>query len=81
MVMGAGTVKGVGMVRRRWMRWRGWWLRLRTAEADRGMTTAEYAVGTVATCALAMVFYKVVTSGTVAELLQGALEKAFDVRV
>ncbi|WP_418361460.1 DUF4244 domain-containing protein [Streptomyces gilvosporeus] len=45
------------------------------------MATAEYALGTVASCALAAVLYKVVTSGTVAGLLQGALEKAFHVRL
>ncbi|ARF56661.1 hypothetical protein B1H19_23050 [Streptomyces gilvosporeus] len=60
---------------------RRWWHRLRTAGADRGMATAEYALGTVASCALAAVLYKVVTSGTVAGLLQGALEKAFHVRL
>lgn len=32
---------------------------------DRGMTTAEYAVGIIAAVALAGVLYKVVTSGTV----------------
>ncbi|MFJ9415311.1 DUF4244 domain-containing protein [Streptomyces sp. NPDC101227] len=55
---------------------RRWWMRLRTTERDRGMVTAEYAIGTLAACALAAVLYKVVTSGVVADLLQGVLEKA-----
>ncbi|MEU9111166.1 DUF4244 domain-containing protein [Streptomyces sp. NPDC048483] len=59
---------------------RRWWLRLRTAEADRGMATAEYAMGTLAACAVAAVLYKVVTSGVMAELLQAALKRAFDVQ-
>ncbi|MFG2139023.1 DUF4244 domain-containing protein [Streptomyces sp. NPDC048650] len=61
------------MVRRRWRR-------VRAAKADRGMATAEYAVCTLAACALAAVLYKVVTSGKVAALLQGALEKAIGVQ-
>ncbi|MEU5017562.1 DUF4244 domain-containing protein [Streptomyces angustmyceticus] len=47
---------------------------------DRGMTTAEYAVGTLAACALAAVLYKVVTSGPVKALLQAALERAINVQ-
>ena len=39
----------------------------RTAEA--GMSTAEYAVGTVAACAFAAVLYKVVTGGSVVTAL------------
>jgi hypothetical protein len=46
-----------------------------TGEA--GMSTAEYAVGTVAACAFAAVLYKVVTGGSVVgalgELVQSAL--------
>ena len=46
-----------------------------TAEA--GMSTAEYAVGTVAACAFAAVLYQVVTGGSVVaamgELVQSAL--------
>ena len=42
-----------------------------------GMSTAEYAVGTVAACAFAAVLYKVVTGGSVvtalADLVQSAL--------
>ncbi|MEU5210265.1 DUF4244 domain-containing protein [Streptomyces sp. NPDC020742] len=54
-----------------------WWTRLRRAASDdRGMTTAEYAMGTLAACALAVVLYRVVTSGTVKALLQSLFEKA-----
>ncbi|WP_448614420.1 DUF4244 domain-containing protein [Modestobacter sp. URMC 112] len=52
------------------------WTRVQdTAEA--GMSTAEYAVGTVAACAFAAVLYQVVTGGSVVaalgELVQSAL--------
>jgi hypothetical protein len=44
---------------------------------EAGMSTAEYAVGTVAACAFAAVLYKVVTGGSVVtalgELVQSAL--------
>jgi hypothetical protein len=39
--------------------------RVRADAADAGMTTAEYAVGTVAACGFAAVLYAVVTSGAV----------------
>ncbi len=58
-----------GQLARRWARVQG------TAEA--GMSTAEYAVGTVAACAFAAVLYQVVTGGSVVgalgELVQSAL--------
>ncbi|MFE9143993.1 DUF4244 domain-containing protein [Streptomyces tubercidicus] len=44
------------------------------------MITAEYAVGTLAACALAAVLYKVVTSGPVQALLRSALERAINVQ-
>ena len=40
------------------------WTRLRT-ESEAGMSTAEYAVGTVAACAFAAVLYRVVTGESV----------------
>ncbi|QLE76167.1 DUF4244 domain-containing protein [Streptomyces rectiverticillatus] len=46
------------------------------AGAEAGMSTAEYAVGTVAACALAAVLYKVVTSGAVSAALQGLIGRA-----
>jgi anti-sigma-K factor RskA len=41
-----------------------------------GMTTAEYAVGTLAACAFAAVMYEVVTSGAVRSLVLGLVTKA-----
>ncbi|MGW3248589.1 DUF4244 domain-containing protein [Streptomyces sp. NPDC001070] len=51
--------------------------RCRTCE--RGMTTAEYAVGTLAACGFAAVLYKVVTSGAVSSALTGLIKRALDV--
>ncbi|MEV6103092.1 DUF4244 domain-containing protein [Streptomyces sp. NPDC051940] len=51
----------------------------RLADDDRGMTTSEYAVGTIAAVAFAAVLYKVVTSGAVSGALQGIVERALDV--
>ena len=50
---------------------RGRWARLQAA-GEAGMSTAEYAVGTVAACAFAAVLYRVVTGGSVVDAL-GAL--------
>ena len=52
--------------------------RLQTLQADRdaGMTTAEYAVGTVAACGFAGVLWAVVHSDAVARLMQGVVERA-----
>jgi hypothetical protein len=47
-----------------------------TGEA--GMTTAEYAVGTLAACGFAAVLYKVVTSGVVSSALSGLIKRALD---
>ncbi|KIQ62789.1 membrane protein [Kitasatospora griseola] len=57
------------------------WLRhrYRTMAAgppDAGMSTAEYAIGTVAACAFAAVLYKVVTSDTVSGALSEILDRA-----
>ncbi|MEU7180903.1 DUF4244 domain-containing protein [Streptomyces celluloflavus] len=59
---------------------RRWGARLRAAGADRGMTTAEYAMGTLAACAFAAVLYKVVTSGAVQALLRSVVQRALDVQ-
>lgn len=50
----------------------------RTA-VDDGMTTAEYAVGTVAACAFAALLYKVITSTQVLDLLTGVVSRALHV--
>jgi hypothetical protein len=41
-----------------------------------GMSTAEYAVGTIAACAFAALLYKVVTSTQVFDLLTGLVTRA-----
>ncbi|MEV6207438.1 DUF4244 domain-containing protein [Kitasatospora sp. NPDC051914] len=43
---------------------------------DAGMTTAEYAIGTVAACAFAAILYRVVTSGAVSGALGEILDRA-----
>jgi len=52
------------------------WARVRES-GEAGMSTAEYAVGTVAACAFAAVLYQVVTGGSVVgalgDLVQSAL--------
>ncbi|MGW2107922.1 DUF4244 domain-containing protein [Streptomyces sp. NPDC001948] len=50
------------------------------ARADSGMTTSEYAVGTIAACAFAAVLYKVVTSQPVMSALQALLKDALDAK-
>lgn len=46
---------------------------------ERGMTTAEYAVGTVAACGFGGILYKLLTSESVQSLLGSVIEKAFGV--
>jgi hypothetical protein len=47
--------------------------------SEQGMTTAEYAVGTVAACGFGGVLYKLLTSETVVELLTSVVRRAFDI--
>ncbi|KPC82037.1 MULTISPECIES: DUF4244 domain-containing protein [Streptomyces] len=54
--------------------------RARCRGLDRGMTTSEYAVGTIAACAFAAVLYKVVTSGAVLSALQSLIKDALDAK-
>ncbi|MFE7464886.1 DUF4244 domain-containing protein [Streptomyces sp. NPDC057499] len=58
------------------------WVRgmARRARSDDGMTTSEYAVGTIAACAFAAVLYKVVTSQPVMAALQSLLKEALDAK-
>jgi hypothetical protein len=56
--------------------WFGRRVRRCRAAADAGMSTAEYAVGTIAACGFAAVLYKIVTSGPVRTALTGVIEKA-----
>ncbi|MFC5665054.1 DUF4244 domain-containing protein [Kitasatospora misakiensis] len=69
---GRPPVRPVGRIRRA-VRRRG---RGRAGGSDAGMTTAEYAVGTLGACALAAGLYKVATSPAVLEALAGALDRA-----
>ncbi len=47
--------------------------------SEDGMSTAEYAVGTVAAAGFAGVLYKVITSGAVLELMRGIIARALKV--
>jgi hypothetical protein len=51
------------------------WAQVQAGEED-GMSTAEYAVGTVAACAFAAVLYKVVTGGSVVAALGDLVQSA-----
>ena len=59
-------------------RLRGRWARV-LATAEAGMSTAEYAVGTVAACAFAAVLYRVVTGGSVVTALGDLVDSALGV--
>ncbi|WP_438293156.1 DUF4244 domain-containing protein [Streptomyces sp. HUAS TT7] len=76
--MGAVINRQVGAMARRMRLWR---LALRRrARGDAGMTTSEYAVGTLAACAFAAILYKVVTSGGVVSALTQLITRALDVQ-
>ncbi len=51
--------------------------RLHGEDREAGMTTAEYAVGTVAACGFSGVLYKVITSPQVLGLMRDVIAKAF----
>ena len=55
---------------------RPWRRMLATAEA--GMSTAEYAVGTVAACAFAAVLYRVVTGDSIVSALDALVDRALN---
>jgi hypothetical protein len=50
----------------------------RRALSDVGMTSAEYAVGTVAACGFGGLLYKVLTSDATLGLLTQVISKAFE---
>ncbi|MFF4236259.1 DUF4244 domain-containing protein [Actinomadura geliboluensis] len=62
-------MRAMKMVMRRWSR----------MSADRGMSTAEYAVGTIAAAAFAGLLFKIVTSSQVRSLLLQIIEKALKI--
>ena len=46
-------------------------------EGEAGMSTAEYAIGTVAACGFAALLLKLLTGGEVADLLRSVVRHAF----
>lgn len=46
-------------------------------DAEAGMSTAEYAIGTVAACGFAALLLKLLTGGEVADLLRSVVRHAF----
>lgn len=50
---------------------------MQAGERQAGMTTAEYAVGTVAAAGFAGILYKVITSEAVLSLIKGVIGRAF----
>jgi hypothetical protein len=48
---------------------------------DSGMSTVEYAIGTLAAATLALVLYSLMSGGWVQGLLQSLLQRAFTVDV
>ncbi|MEU5859723.1 MULTISPECIES: DUF4244 domain-containing protein [unclassified Nonomuraea] len=58
-------------------RWRpSKWIACAVANRERGMSTAEYAVGTIAACAFAALLFKVVSSPEVQEMLKSLIDRA-----
>ena len=64
----SGTAGRRGALARRWA--------AAQAGGEEGMSTAEYAVGTVAACAFAAVLYQVVTGGSVVSALGDLVQSA-----
>ncbi|MFE5796637.1 DUF4244 domain-containing protein [Streptomyces sp. NPDC056503] len=65
----------------RWVRTalRGLWTARRAAlRTDTGMSTVEYALGTLTAAAVAAVLYKVMTGGSVSGALESLVTKALD---
>ncbi|MFI6321427.1 DUF4244 domain-containing protein [Nonomuraea sp. NPDC050556] len=52
--------------------------RCANSKAERGMSTAEYAVGTIAACAFAALLFKVVSSPEVQEMLSSLVNRALN---
>ncbi|MED7928285.1 DUF4244 domain-containing protein [Nonomuraea sp. LP-02] len=52
------------------------WLHYAATNRERGMSTAEYAVGTIAACAFAALLMKIVSGTEVADLLTGIISRA-----
>ena len=69
---GSALLVGMNLIERITRRARG----IRATARDLGMTTAEYAVGTVAAVAFAAVLYKVVRSPAVSSALNSIVQSA-----
>lgn len=54
------------------------WLHYAAVNRQRGMSTAEYAVGTIAACAFAALLFKVVSSTEVQEMLTSLIDRALN---
>ncbi|MFC6010127.1 DUF4244 domain-containing protein [Nocardia lasii] len=54
---------------------------LRLMVADDGMSTAEYAIGTIAAAAFGAVLYGVVTGDSIVNALTGIIDKALNTSV
>lgn len=54
---------------------------LHAAVADEGMSTVEYAIGTIAAAAFGAVLYTVVTGESIPDALTGIIEKALNTSV
>ncbi|MFI7463016.1 DUF4244 domain-containing protein [Nonomuraea sp. NPDC049646] len=57
----------------------GKWITCAVANRERGMSTAEYAVGTIAACAFAALLFKVVSSPEVQEMLKSLIDRALKI--
>ncbi len=53
--------------------------RVAGAGREQGMTTAEYAVGTVAACGFGGILYKILTSPDVTRMLKDLVERALSI--
>jgi hypothetical protein len=62
---------------RRLLRWR----TSRLLTDERGMSTAEYAIGTIAAAAFAAILYTIVTGDSVVSALTGLVEQALSVKL
>lgn len=54
---------------------------MRAAVAEDGMSTAEYAIGTIAAAAFGAVLYTVVTGDSIVDALTGIIDKALNTSV
>lgn len=67
------------VIQRRW--WRLMAARLaRAVGGEEGMSTVEYAIGTIAAAAFAAVLYKVVTGGAITGALTDLVQQALSVK-